>query len=260
VALDTTVDIDTPESIRFRYRLAGPIQRGLAYLIDLAIRLGIALALGLLLLVGGVRSEQWRAASIGIGLLAVFVLEWGYYVVCETFMGGRSPGKRALKLRVVKEGGEPITFLDSFLRNLLRAADFLPGLYLVGGLVMSIDARFRRLGDLVASTIVIVEKRDALRSPVVIYPPPRPAELAELPARVRLSPDELEAIELFLRRKNWLTPERERELADMLAPSLAARFGLTMQDPSRLLALLYLRGTERASGEGAGGPRERRRP
>ncbi len=81
-----------------------------------------------------------------------FILEWGYYVFFETTASGRSPGKRALSLRVVKEGGYPIGFIDSVLRNLLRGADFLPVGYVVGLFAMAGDARFRRLGDRVAGT------------------------------------------------------------------------------------------------------------
>ena len=77
-------------------------------------------------------------------LIVAFVLEWGYYVFFETTGDGRSLGKRALSLRVVKEGGYPIGFIDSVLRNLLRGADFLPFGYVVGLFAMAGDSRFRR--------------------------------------------------------------------------------------------------------------------
>ena len=90
--------------------------------------LGLILAIAL----GGARGGAGRAAD-----RARFVLEWGYYVFFETTGDGRSPGKRALSLRVVKEGGYPIGFIDSVLRNLLRGADFLPVGYVVGLFTMA---------------------------------------------------------------------------------------------------------------------------
>jgi hypothetical protein len=169
------------------------------------------------------------------------VLEWGYYVFWEVVWSGTTPGKRALRLRVVTEGGYPLRFFDSLLRNLLRAADFLPAGYALGGAVAGCDRRFRRLGDLVAGTMVIAEERHAVADPLEIDPPPTAKELARLPQRIPLSGDELEAVELFLRRKNRLSPAREAELAEMVAPIFARRMGLRMRDAPRLLALIHHR-------------------
>jgi hypothetical protein len=83
-------------------------------------------------------------ASVGLWLLVLFVLEWGWNVLFETFWRGQTPGKRMLRLRVVRDG-YPVGFIDSVLRNLLRAADFLPVGYVLGLLAMAGDARFRRL-------------------------------------------------------------------------------------------------------------------
>ena len=153
--LDTVAEIETPEHIRFRYQLAGPARRMVAYLIDLTIR---GIIVGLVILVLSLSSVLVSDGfSVGATLLLVFAIEWGYYVLCESLWSGRTPGKRSMNLRVLKEGGYPTGFLDIALRNLLRAADFLPMAYSVGLAVMGLDARFRRLGDMVAGTIVVVE-------------------------------------------------------------------------------------------------------
>ena len=133
--IDTTLDIDTPEQVRFSFRLAGPAQRSAAYLIDLMVR-------GALIAIIGV---GFSAASMfgdgfgsGLGLLLIFVLEWGYYIASEMLMNGQSIGKRALHLRVVRENGLPLSFSDSFLRNLDESgiirigATVKPGDILVG--------------------------------------------------------------------------------------------------------------------------------
>ncbi|MGB1012916.1 MAG: RDD family protein [Nannocystaceae bacterium] len=238
--LDTTAEVETPEHVRFHYRIAGPARRALAYCIDLLIRGVIVYAIFLLLLLVWI-SDLGEGVSFGAVTVVLFVIEWGYYVLFETLWSGRSPGKRLLRLRVVKEGGYAVNFNDIVLRNLLRAADVLPGIYSVGALVMSLDRRCRRLGDLVAGTMVVVEERGFLGQALVIRPPPTPAELAALPSRPPVSAEEFEAIELFLRRCGRLSPAREDELAQLIAPTLAKRMGVPVADASRLLALIYHR-------------------
>ncbi len=243
--LDTTTEIETPEHVRFRYHVAGPANRALAYLLDLLLRGGVLMVFGLLAALGGINAgEATKAAHGGVILLALFVLEWGYYVFFETIWSGRTPGKRVFHLRVVTEGGHPLRFGDSLLRNLLRAADFLPGAYAVGLLVMGRDARFRRLGDLAAGTIVVTEARHAVTARSRLDPPPTAAELRGLPQRLPLSGEELDAIDLFLRRVGRLAPAREEELAEMVAPLFARRVGGRYKSATRFLGLLHHRAHE----------------
>jgi uncharacterized RDD family membrane protein YckC len=236
VPLDNTAEVETPEHVRFRYRVAGPVRRMLAYLLDLLIRAGVLLVLGLVIAIAMGGGE----AVAGILLICAFILEWGYYVFFETTGDGRSPGKRALSLRVVKEGGYPIGFIDSVLRNLLRGADFLPVGYMIGLFAMGADSRFRRLGDRVAGTMVVVEERSRVAAPLTLNPPPTAAELEALPQRPPLTAWERETLELYLRRVD-LTAARREELALMIAPALAQRMGLTVKNPVRFLALLHHR-------------------
>ena len=72
---------------------------------------------------------NWLGA---IGGILVFALFWGYYMVFEVTTNGQSPGKRALGLRVIKDGGYPIGLADSAIRNLVRVVDFLPFFYGAG--------------------------------------------------------------------------------------------------------------------------------
>jgi hypothetical protein len=196
--------------------------------------------LALMMVVGMALGVSAKEASMGVMLVIAFVLEWGYYVVWETVWSGASPGKRALGLRVVKEEGYPIGFIDSLLRNLLRAADFLPAGYVLGGLIMAGDGRFRRLGDRVAGTMVVVEERGRVAEPILLMPPAKPAELEALPQRPPLSAAELEALEIFLRRTD-LGPARRHELAGMIAPALAKRMGVRCDDFVRFLGLVHHR-------------------
>jgi uncharacterized RDD family membrane protein YckC len=240
VAIDTTAQIETPEHVRFHYQLAGPTRRALAYLVDLAIRLGLLLAVVLVMSLVDVATGI-DGLSIGAYYVFYFLLDWFYYVLFETIWSGRSPGKRALNLRVVGQDGHSLTVLDSILRNLLRAADFMPFGYAVGLVVMARDPLFRRFGDMVAGTVVVFEQPGRLAERLHLSPPPTPEELAGLPTRPDVTRPELEAIELLLRRRGTLAPLREQELAELLAPRLAARLGASYRDPVRFLGLVYAR-------------------
>lgn len=247
--LDTSAEVETPEHVRFHHQLAGPARRGLAWLIDLAIRGMLMLFLGMLTGIAGIAAgSELRSFSVGVLMLVYFVVEWGYYVFWETIWSGRSPGKRAMRLRVITDSGRPLHFLDSVLRNLVRGADWLPMGYALGLIVMGRDRRFRRLGDFAAGTMVVVEERQALADPLYIQPPPTPRELGSLPQRVPLSGDEIEALELFLRRVPRLHPARSEELAEIVAPVFAKRLGVRFRgDARRFLEVLYYRTRERTA-------------
>jgi uncharacterized RDD family membrane protein YckC len=250
-ALDTTVAIETPEHIVFHHRVSGPARRFLAYLLDLTICYGAFAAITVLVIIvtigtGAIAgaAESAVGAAIGVLLVLLFAIQWVYFVVLEGWLG-TTPGKRALGLRVVTTTGRPIGWRAAALRNVMRAADALPlaysaGLLSLAGLVsMSTTRRFQRLGDLVAGTMVIVPERARAATPLILFPPAQPHELAQLPEDVRLDADERLAIEMFLRRRARLGRARELELANMIAGHLARRFSFRGEDPARTLALLY---------------------
>jgi len=245
--LDTRVAIETPEHVRFHFQLAGPARRAAAYLLDLMLRVTLLL----LLAVPAVFADLFSATAgwrMGMVLLVLFVLEWGYFVISELLLRGATLGKRALGLRVVRQDGLPVRFGDSLIRNLLRAADFLPVGYAIGSLAMIVDRDFRRLGDLAAGTIVIYDTPRSLGASPRLLAPPSATEQRGWPAHLSLPHETVDALELFLRRRTELAPAREIELAQMLAEALEKRFGVRHRDPVRLLELVYqrLRGEARA--------------
>jgi uncharacterized RDD family membrane protein YckC len=245
--IDTSAEVETPEHVRFHHQLAGPARRALAYFIDLVVRALIAGVLLVIFLIAGIASgDELLGLSKGVMAIVFFALEWGYFVLFETIWSGRSPGKKVLHLRVITDTGRPLHYLDSILRNLLRAADLLPNLYALGLTVMGRDRKFRRLGDLVAGTIVVVEERHDVGESLHIHPVPSPFELAALPQRVPLSGDELEALEIYLRRVPRLHSARATELAEIVAPVFAKRVGVRFRgDARRFLEVLYHRARER---------------
>lgn len=252
--LDTTATVETPERVRFRYRLAGPGQRAAAWgvdaLVQLAILTVIAVGFGLLSAIPGL-----DGVGTGLILLGVFAVQWLYGAVFETLLDGRTPGKMLVELRVVRVDGSPARLPDFLLRNLLRSADFLPMGFGLGVLVMTLDRRMRRIGDLVAGTVVVAEDKAAVLGGLRIRPPVTEEERQSLPARVDLRAEELRVIEDFLRRRDRLSDERAEELARLFGPELSERSGLQAPTWERVLTLAYARATGKdREPDAAGGP------
>lgn len=239
-AIDTVLEIDTPEHLAFRTRIAGPGRRMFAWLIDLLVRGAILLILMIIPASFGIAGMS--GIGTGLTLLGLFILDWGYYVACEVLTGGRSPGKIALKLRVVRTNGLPITWRESVLRNLIRAADialFPPYFLILGPFVMALDEKFRRLGDFVAGTVVVIEETTRVSSGSVVKPDPE--LVAELPGALPLDRGDLEALELFVNRP-YMSDARREELAQIVAPVYAARLKLPApKHASAFLASLWAR-------------------
>ncbi len=254
-SIDTSTRVETPEHIAFEFRLAGPWRRLGAYAIDFAIRAAIfAVAIYVLFLSLAVIGAfgDFLDAHVALLLLGYFALEWFYMAGFEWAWSGLTPGKKATGIRVVREGGFPIGLREAVLRNLLRAADLFPPLspvlvlplpsYLVGAAVAFSDRRFRRLGDLVAGTFVVVEEPARLRSPAPVEPPPTVEELALVPPHPRLSIEEKKTLDAFLRRFRTLHPARREELCARYSRHLQKRLGVTPQkSAARFLQLVYAR-------------------
>jgi uncharacterized RDD family membrane protein YckC len=223
VPLDTTARIVTPERIVFRYPLAGPFHRALAYLVDRGVTLALAFA-GLLLAMAVTLGSP---AGIGVFLVAYFVLDWGYTTSCEAFFNGRTLGKRAVGIRVVTEQGVPITGAQAVVRNVVGAADgLLPFFYLTGLGSMLVTSKFQRLGDLAAGTMVIIEER-ARRSGISrVKDAEVQALLPWLPVRIAAGTELARALSDYVRRRERFGPGQREEMAVPLARPLRARYGL----------------------------------
>ena len=205
--LDTVREVYTPEGVALRLPAAGPVPRAVAWLIDLAIRFSVHLVGALTL---GVAAE----AGMGLQLVLMFSLMWGYPVLFEVLWNGQTPGKRALGLRVISADGAPVGWVASFARTLLRTVDFLPFFYGIGLASCYADPWNRRLGDLVARTLVIHDPRPVSH---------RPAEHPGIFAPVApLQAQEQAAVIAFADRARTLTRERQEELADIAAPAVGA--------------------------------------
>lgn len=146
--------VRTPEGVAFTVRLASPVLRAAAFVIDLGVVTAIWSVLALVIGFLGVISTD---ISGMIGAIAYFLLSQGYGIATEWLWRGQTVGKRVMRLRVVDARGLRLSFAQVVLRNLLRFIDGLPMFYLVGGVASLLNARAQRLGDLAADTLVVWE-------------------------------------------------------------------------------------------------------
>jgi uncharacterized RDD family membrane protein YckC len=258
--------IDTPEQVGLEYSMAGIGSRFVAVLLDMLILFAVFMAevLGLVMIGAaaaassgglGETAGKWFMAFVIIVNFAIF---WGYFSLFEAYWKGQTPGKRAMKVRVIKDSGRQITFFEALARNLLRIVDYLPGFYLVGLITMLCNKRNQRLGDLVAGTIVVHERLDeasllyqtstTLVAPVGFSAQPPGQEtiapwgkpvVAMFPADAvaRLTGQDLMVIETFFSRMLDLPMETRAAVAYRMAAQMATKMGVALPEgnPERAL-------------------------
>jgi uncharacterized RDD family membrane protein YckC len=200
--LDTTLLAETPEGIDILLRPAGVVARALAYALDWAIR--IAVFIGVMTVIA---ATHGASGGLGVGLSFIFYfgLEWIYPIVFELLPGSATPGKRVLGLQVMMDTGLPVTPSAAVTRNLLRAADFLPFLFAFGVLSMLLRHDFKRIGDILAGTLVVHSDHVRLAGAL--------PEAGSMAPRVPLTRAQQVAILHLAGRARRLTPERVDELA-----------------------------------------------
>ena len=169
--MERSVEVLTGESVAFSYELAGLGSRFFAVAIDLSIQVGVViLALVLLALLSltsigsGIRTPDFLgktelAVLGGVYVFLGFLIFFGYFIAFEWRWNGRTPGKRIVGIRVVRDGGFPLDFTGSVVRNTVRVVEFLFGFYLLSAISTLVSARNRRIGDFAAGTIVVRDNR-----------------------------------------------------------------------------------------------------
>jgi len=158
--------IVTPENVAFEYELAGFFSRFVAWLLD--VLLIVMLTVVISMAIGMISPFLGQFAS-ALTAVSFFVVNWGYFVLLEWWLGGQSIGKKAVGLRVLSDDGVRITLLQSAVRNLFRLLDNLPLFYLLGGAVAFFSRDGKRLGDMAAGTVVVRERQRPV--PDAIVPP-----------------------------------------------------------------------------------------
>jgi len=233
IETEETLIIETPERVPLAFALASIGNRFLAVAIDHFIQylsiFTVAWAFVNFSGVGGLgmsdspsqffdEMPKWTMAILIVVLFLIFA---GYFIVFEWLWNGQTPGKRLLKLRVIREDGRPITLWEAIARNLLRIFDAVPGfilpVYSIGLISIFLSSRDQRVGDMFAGTVVVRERLDEAPTFAETFSNPvsdaafrRVQKRTEFQANINLlSESEIEVVESFLRRR-WDLTERQR--------------------------------------------------
>jgi uncharacterized RDD family membrane protein YckC len=257
------LNIETPEQVDLRLPIAGIGSRFIAILADSIIQIvaEVVLVLVFVIFVSAAQREhimemsdttaKWFLAAL---FLFHFLLYWGYFALFEAFWNGQTPGKRLVKIRVIKDSGRQITLFEALARNLIRVVDvFPPNLYLVGLITMLCNRQQKRLGDFVAGTIVVHDRtteqpllgHNSRGITAAVYQQPQPefvqrAGAFQPPADAiaRLRPEDLNVIESFLARSLDFDMSTRSVMAQRIATSMFAKMNLPLapeQNPERAL-------------------------
>jgi uncharacterized RDD family membrane protein YckC len=216
LATEETLVIETPERVPLHFALASIGNRFLACAIDHAIQIVTIILMVIAFTVVANYSRLGDRVSnapkwvIALAIVVLFLLISGYFTFFEWLWNGQTPGKRWLKLRVIREDGRPITFFEAAVRNLLRDFDMMPApFYSVGLISVFISSKDQRIGDMVAGTVVVREREAEAPAFAQVFAAPvsdpalrRSFKPVAFTANVNaLTESEIEVVETFLRRR-----------------------------------------------------------
>lgn len=211
----------TGEAVALDLRPAALPSRLVAGLIDATAQAGLLAVL--LLLVGAVNQVASGAAIAALVVIVLLGVLAGYPILFETLWRGRTPGKAAMGLRVVRDDGGPVTFRQALVRGLTGMFVERPGVTLFAGAVVCslLNSRSKRIGDVLAGTVVLRERVAVRGGAVAVMPPPLAAWAAE--AHLAGLPDDLAAsVRTFVARSPQLTDAAREELGSQLVAAVAA--------------------------------------
>ncbi len=233
IETEETLIIETPERVPLAFALASIGNRFLAVAIDHTIQyVAIFVVAYAFLSVSGFTDDYAKTGAtsffsempkwtIALMIIALFLIFAGYFIFFEWLWSGQTPGKRLLKLRVIREDGRPITLWEAMARNLLRIFDAVPGLvlpvYSIGLMAIFMNRRDQRIGDVFAGTVVVRERAgeaptfdETFADPIADAALRRVNQPVGFLADVSLITEpEIEVVESFLRRR-WDLNERQR--------------------------------------------------
>ncbi|MCS6804951.1 MAG: RDD family protein [Acidobacteriota bacterium] len=252
--LDNELAIETPEHVELSFALASIGNRFLACATDHIIQILLIFAIALavysfevsLTSLGAQYGVNWVLAG---AILLVFLIGVGYFVAFETLWNGQTPGKRWMRLRVVRQDARPIGFYEALIRNLIRLVDMMPmPSYFIGIVSIFFSQHYRRLGDYAAGTVVVKERATEA---------PQFAQLFEAEENIKslgsadasamliqpyllrlITSEEIRAVDAFLRRRASLEPQRRQFLAYRIAAPLMMKMRVPIQSAHHYEAFL----------------------
>ena len=255
--VDTAARVVTPENIAFEYRVAGPFLRLAALLLDWLI-IGVVL----ILIVIASAFLFISAVTGAVFFLSLFILLWFYGALFEAYWNGVTPGKAALRLRVISTDGRAVSGLQAFGRNVFRFVDLMPvispavflgtraestggfaiPLSIVALLSATLTRHYRRVGDLVCGTMVIVEEREWQPQIIHVATPAVVSLARQIPDTFRVSRTLRRAVARYVERRPYLSAERRAEMAGWLLEAFRNRYPqFPNVAPDLFLLALYYR-------------------
>jgi uncharacterized RDD family membrane protein YckC len=244
----------TPEHVQLRFQTAGLGSRAAAQLLDTGILLLVNFTLFIVFSIVAYGAEElfWGEAekyAIAILMFVLFLVNTGYFFVFEAFWSGQTLGKKWMKLRVIRDNGQPVTFLSAAIRNLFRIVDMLPSGYFLGAMVSFFHPKDKRIGDLVAGTIVVTEnsqtgtlsrkqrvlQKEGLKVPLVLDDRQRQA----------ITREDWQLLSSFITRLDSLSKVKQRELGAQIAERFVQKLEwsdrhMVQADPIAFLQRLYI--------------------
>lgn len=220
--LDDRLSITTPEGVVVELVVAGIGSRFLAGMLDVFIEIAMLVAVITTFSAAGISNGFGLAALV----ILVFLVMFGYQILFELFNQGRTPGKAAAGIRVVKRNGDPVDPTASLVRNLLRLVDgwmvitFV--IFPVGFIAAFVTQHAQRLGDLAAGTLVVRERlqgsgRAISRALTTTAPTSLAWDVGGL------GNDEITVVTRYLERRDALPIHARMQLAGLLALRFRSR-------------------------------------
>lgn len=219
------VKFRTPESIELEFTLAGIGNRAWALLIDYHV-LGLTIAVFMVvwtmlsvqltdfwISIFGTQTTLWLLA---IAFFVLFAIYSGYFVFFEALWQGQTPGKRFAKIRVIRDDGKPVGLPQAALRALLRPVDEI---LFIGVFLIMLGGKEKRLGDLVAGTIVIQNQLPIASTIIKVSDVAKSfsSELLQIVDFSPILPDDFAVISEYLRRRAAMSAKAKSILSLKLA-------------------------------------------
>lgn len=218
-----TYQITTPELVQFRYEIGGLYARALAWVLDEL----IILALRVLVVIPFIAIPTLGVVLV---LILMFALDFGYFAVLETYWRGQTPGKKLLGLRVVAADGARLSFSDVLIRNLMRWVEWLPIPMVTAFVVAWFDRYHRRLGDLVAGTIVVTDVPRTVPKALTTHADRDNTFQTDPVLRnrilARITRDQRDLIYDLMLRRDQLEPDRRKAIFKQAADHLRQSYNL----------------------------------
>jgi uncharacterized RDD family membrane protein YckC len=245
MSLFNYIKVRTPESVELEFTLAGIGNRTIALIVDYLIWGALLIGVLMVWLILSVQLQQYfpntRNLEVwltAISILLSFAIYTGYFVLFETLWHGQTPGKRYTKIRVIRDDGQPVGAAQAILRALVRPIDDIA---FIGMLLIILTKREKRLGDLIAGTLVVQEQRP-ISSANFKLSPEADSLANQLLATQNIGlllPDDFAVIREYLQRRSMLDNRAKNDLSLKLARQV--RDLLEMKElPFEMTADLFL--------------------